>query len=127
MQETRVSGWVTFAGIMILMVGVLNVIYGIGAIATADVLNAEASHFIFSSLTGWGWITLMIGVLQVLAGGSILNGGVFGVMLGMLMAVVGMVGALFVLPALPFWSIAVFSLSLLVAYGLAVHGGERAA
>lgn len=125
MSETG-AGWVTFAGIMIMIVGILNVIYGIAAIDDSSFFVHD-TKYIVSSLNGWGWATLILGVLQVGAAVSIWQGGGFGQFFGILVAGLSMIGALLSLPAYPFWSLAVFAVDVLIIYGLAAYGGQRTA
>jgi hypothetical protein len=66
-------GLVFFAAILLLMVGFFNMIYGIAAIANSHVFVANA-HYVFANLRTWGWITLIIAVLQLIAAGGILAG-----------------------------------------------------
>jgi hypothetical protein len=119
------SGWVLFAGIMIVTVGVLNVIYGIAAIGDSTFFVA-GQKYILSGLHTWGWVMLILGVLQVLAAFSIWNGGSFGRWFGITVAVLNAIAALLAIPAYPFWSLAVFSIDVLVIYGLAAYGGDKA-
>ena len=66
-------GLVLFASVLLVIVGCFNLIYGIAAIANSHVFTANA-HYVFGSLRTWGWITLIIGGLQVLAAGGVLAG-----------------------------------------------------
>ena len=116
------SGWLLFAGIMILMVGVLNVIYGIAAIDEANFFVAN-TQFIISDLSTFGWIMLLLGVLQLIAAFSIWSGGSYGRWFGIGVAMVNAVAALLSIPAYPFWSLAVFTVDILIIYGLAAYGG----
>ena len=119
------SGWVLFAGIMLVTVAVLNVIYGIAAIGDSRFFVA-GQKYILSDLHTWGWVMLIIGVLQVVAAFSIWSGGTFGRWFGITVAALNAIAALLSIPAYPFWSMAVFSVDLLVIYGLAAYGGDRA-
>src|SRR4051794_10984220 len=67
------SGWVTFAGVMLSIVGVLNIIYGIAAIDGANFYVNDARYAI-SGLSTWGWFLLGLGVLQIGAACSIFGG-----------------------------------------------------
>src|SRR5215831_19486653 len=71
--ERRGYGLVLFASIMLVIVGCFNLIYGIAAIANSHVFTANA-HYVFGNLRTWGWITLIIGVLQLLAAAVVLAG-----------------------------------------------------
>jgi hypothetical protein len=117
------GSWVLFAGIMVFLAGVLNVIFGIAAIGDSRIFVDDATY-ILSNLNTWGWITTLLGVAQVLAAYSIWKGGEFGRWFGIGVAVVSAVGALMSVSAYPFWSGAVFTLDILVIYGLATYGGD---
>jgi hypothetical protein len=116
------SGWLLFAGIMIVMVGVLNVIYGIAAIDNANFFVAD-QQYILSGLSTWGWVMLVLGALQIIAAISIWAGGGFGRWFGIAVATVNAIAALLSIPAYPFWSLAVFTIDILIIYGLAAYGG----
>jgi hypothetical protein len=117
------SGWVLFAGLMICLVGVLNVIYGIAAIGDSRFFVDDATY-ILSGLNTWGWIMLVLGAAQILAAYSIWKGGELGRWFGIAVALLNAVGALMSISAYPFWSLAVFTLDVLVIYGLAAYGGD---
>jgi hypothetical protein len=117
------AGWVLFAGIMIVMLGILNVIYGIAAIGDSKFFVAD-QKYILSGLHTWGWVTLILGALQIAAAFSIWNGGTFGRWFGITVAVFSAIAALLSMPAYPFWSLSVFALDVLVIYGLAAYGGD---
>jgi hypothetical protein len=116
------SGWLLFAGIMIVMVGVLNVIYGIAAIGDASFFVAD-QKYILSGLNTWGWVMLILGALQITAAFSIWSGGGFGRWFGIGVASLNAIAALMSIPAYPFWSLAVFTIDILIIYGLATYGG----
>ena len=121
---TKGGGWLLFAGIMIVMVGVLNVIYGIAAIDNASFFVAD-QKYILSDLSTWGWVMLILGVLQVVAAFSIWSGRSFGRWFGIGVASVNAIAALLSIPAYPFWSLAIFTIDILIIYGLAGYGGDR--
>jgi hypothetical protein len=117
-------GWLAFAGIITLIVGILNVIYGISAIGNANFF-AHNTHYILSDLNTWGWVTLILGIIQMIAAASIWAGGQFGRWLGILGAGLSSIVALLSIPAYPFWSLAVFAIDILIIYGLGAYGGFR--
>jgi hypothetical protein len=81
---------------------------------------------VFSSLHTWGWITLIIGVIQLTAGFSLMGGGTYGRVIGIVAASLGAIaGLLAVGGAYPFWSLGVFAICLWVAYGLIVYGEDQ--
>ena len=118
------TGWVLFAGIMIMMVGVLNIIWAIAAIDQSQFF-VQDTKFIFSDLKTWGWIMLVLGGLQLAAAFSIWAGGGYGRWFGIATATVNAIAALLSIPAYPFWSLAIFAIDVLIIYGLAAYGGDR--
>jgi hypothetical protein len=117
------SGWVLFAGLMMTLVGVLNVIYGIAAIGDSRFFVGDATY-ILSGLNTWGWIMLVLGAAQIAAAFSIWKGGQLGRWFGIAVALLNAIGALMSISAYPFWSLTVFTLDILVIYGLAAYGGD---
>ena len=69
--EGQGYGLVFFASVLLVIIGFFNLIYGIAAIANSHVFTANA-HYVFGSLRTWGWITLIIGVLQLAAAAGVL-------------------------------------------------------
>jgi len=70
-ESTTLSGWWVFAGVLLLVAGVLNIIYGIAAIGDSKFFTENATYII-SGLHTWGWVMLIIGVLTERDGGAAL-------------------------------------------------------
>src|SRR3954447_19720739 len=92
-RAARVTGWWVFAGILLAIGGTLNIIYGIAAISNSKFFTADAT-FIISGLNTWGWIILVLGVLELLAGFSLFAGGGYGRWVGIFAASLTAIGAL---------------------------------
>ena len=120
MDKTH-SGWVTFAGVMLFIVGVLNVIYGIAAIGDSKFFIQD-QKYILSNLNTWGWVTLLIGALQLFAAFSLFAGGLYGRFVAILAASLSAFAALLSIPAYPFWSLAIFAIDIIVIYQVAMYG-----
>ena len=119
----RGAGSAAFAAILLLMAGVINIIYGFGAVGDAHFFTDSGSHYVFSSLHGWGWVTVILGVIQLTAGFSLFAGNTYGRVIGIFAATLGAIGALLSIGgAYPFWSLGVFAICLIVIHGLAVLG-----
>ena len=116
------SGWGIFAAIMLIIVGVLNVIWGIAAIADSKFF-VQDQKYIISNLNLWGWITLIIGVLQLLAGFSLWSGNIYGRVMAILFASLSALAALLSIPAYPFWSLAIFAIDIIIIYQVSLYGG----
>lgn len=123
MDSEKVTGWLLFAGTMILIAGILNVIYGIAGIGNANWLEANTA-FVFSGVKTWGWIVLIVGLLQLIAAFSIWAGNEFGRWVGIASAALNSVAMLMFIPAYPFGALAVFAIDILVIYALAAYGGR---
>jgi hypothetical protein len=116
------SGWVTFAGVMLFIAGVLNVIYGIAAIGDSKFF-VQDQKYILSNLNTWGWVTLLLGVLQFIAAFSLWAGGLYGRAVAILAASLSALAALLSIPAYPFWSLAIFAIDIIVIYQVSMYGG----
>jgi hypothetical protein len=117
MNEARVTGWWVFAGVLLAIAGILNFFWGIAAISNSKFFT-QNSVYIVSGLHTWGWITLIIGVIQVIAAFSLFSGGGFGRVIGVVVASIGAIEALANTGATPFWSLGVFALCVTVVYQL---------
>jgi hypothetical protein len=122
-MEIRGLGRATFAAVLLMIAGSLNVIYGIAAISEANFFTDSGTHFVFSSLNTWGWIILLLGALELTGGISLLSGNTYGRVIGIVAASFGAIGSLLaVAGAYPFWSLGVFALCVIVLHGLIVYG-----
>jgi hypothetical protein len=122
----RVTGWWVFAAILLLISGTLNVIYGIAAISDSKFFTENATY-ILSGLNTWGWVTLILGCMQIGAGLSLFAGNAYGRWFGIISASLSAIAALLSIPAYPFWSLAIFALAVVVVHSLATSGSARTA
>jgi hypothetical protein len=118
------SGWVAFAGILLLIVGTLNTIEGIAAIDHANFFSTH-THYIAGDLTAWGWTVMFIGIAQILIGLGVMAKNQFARWAGVAVLGLNSIAQLMFIPAYPFWSLAIFSLDILAIYGLVTYGGRR--
>jgi hypothetical protein len=117
------EGWVLFAGTMLGLLGVLNLIDGIAAVSNSSFFVNDAK-FVLSGLNTWGWVIIVLGAVQVA-----LSFGVYAKVKGLRWIGAGIAGLnaiaqLAIMPAYPFWSLALFTLDILVIYGLVAHGAK---
>lgn len=126
MDRLRGLGRATFAAVLLWIGGVLNIIYGIAAIGNSGFF-VHNTHYVFASLKGWGWITLILGILELLASLSLFAGGEYGRWFAIVVGALAAIDALLSIPAYPLWSIAIFALSLWIIQGLLVYGERGAA
>ena len=117
-QEKQGGGWTDFAGVILLLAGILNLIAGIAALAKKEYFITGGE--LFTSLQVWGWIWLVLGVLQIVAGYLVWARISFGRSLAL--ALVGLsIAVWFMTMGLhPWWSIIVIFIDGLVIYALTV-------
>src|SRR5204863_4394539 len=102
-KEGHGYGLVLFASIMLIVVGIFNMIQGIAAIANSHVFVANA-HYVFGNLRAWGWITLILGVLQLLAAAGVLAGNQAARWFAVVVIGLNAIDQMFFIPSYPFWS-----------------------
>ncbi len=120
-MEVRGEARAMFAAVLLLIAGVLNVIYGIAAIGNGDFFSH--TQYVVFGLGFWGWVTLIIGLVQLTGGYSLFSGGGYGRVVGIFGASIGAVESLLSIGgSYPFWSLGIFALCLIVLHGLIVYG-----
>ena len=118
----RGVGSALFVGILLMVAGILNIIYGIAAVGNANFFGNE-TQFVFSSLHTWGWITIILGIIQLTASFSLFAGGVYGRLIGIVAASIGAIGALLDIGGVhPWWALGIFAICLVCIHGLVVLG-----
>jgi len=123
----RGTGRVVFAATLLLIAGVLNIIYGFGALDDANVFVND-QRFIFTNLNTMGWVLIVLGVLQLTGGLSLMSGNTYGRVIAIIAGTLGAIGALLsVGGAYPWWSLAIFALCVYVVYGVMVYGEDERA
>ena len=116
----RGAGRVVFAAIMLMIVGTINIIYGIGALDNARIFVND-TRYIFTNLNTLGWALIILGVVQLTAGFSLIAGNTYGRVIGIIAGSLGALGALFSIGGSnPWWSLAVFALCVWIVYGIIV-------
>jgi hypothetical protein len=122
----RGLGRVVFVAILLLIAGTLNIIYGIAAVGNAHFF--ANTTYVFAHVHTWGWITIIVGIIQLAAGASLFGGGGFGRFIGIFAASLGALESLLSIGgAHPWWSIGIFALCLWILHGLVVFGVEEPA
>ena len=101
-------GLVMFASVLLVIVGCFNLIYGIAAIAKLHVFTAHA-HYVFGDLRTWGWITLIIAVLQLLAAAGVLAGNQLARWFAVAVLALNAIDQMLFIPAYPFWSLMIIA------------------
>jgi hypothetical protein len=120
------AGWITFAGAMMILVGLFNVIEGLVALLRPRYYVVGPEGLLVFSLAGWGLVHLIIGVLAVLAGMALFTGAMWARVTGVVLAVINAIFQLAFLPAYPVWATIVIALDVIIIWAIIAHGGEAA-
>ena len=122
--ERHGRGLLAFASILLFVIGFFNIIYGAAAIGSSNVFAANA-HYVIGDLRTWGWITLVLGVLQLLAAYLVLRGNP--VARWFAVAVVGLnaIGQMLSITAYPLWLLTIIALDVVALYALCVYGSRE--
>ena len=124
--DTRTGwvGWIFFAGFMMILVGSLNLIYGLVALFNDEWVVWGNRGSVLLDITAWGWIHAALGAIVILAGIGIMTGN----LAARIVAVIVVGGSLIVnfaaIPVYPVWSLVAITIELLVLWALIVHGRE---
>jgi hypothetical protein len=126
--DMRGAGRVVFAAILLLLVGTLNIIYGIGAVSDAKFFVND-TRYIFTNLHTLGWAMIALGVIQLTGGFSLMAGNPWGRFVGIVAGSLGAIGALLSMGQTqnPFWELGIFFLCVWVVYGIIVFGEDERA
>ena len=116
-------GMVLFASILLLVIGCFNLIQGIAAVANSHVFVANA-HYVFANLKTWGWITLVFGVLALLAAAGVLAGNQLARWFAVVVLGLNAIDQMFFIPAYPFWALTIIAMDVVALYGLCAYGSR---
>jgi hypothetical protein len=123
-EDTKGVGWIAFATVMLGLAGIWNFVDGILAISNSHVYPSNGTE-VFGDLNTWGWIVMILGIMQCLAALAILTGSEYARWFGIGVAGINAIGQLLFVPIYPLWGLAMFSVDILIIYALAVYGGNR--
>jgi hypothetical protein len=123
--KTGWTGWVIFAGVILLISGIFSIVQGIVAVVGPNsyYVVTEGSLFLFD-VAGWGWWNIIIGVLLSLTAVALMAGQTWARVVAVILVIISAIGQLLLIPAQPWWSIIVIAIEILVIYALIVHGRE---
>jgi hypothetical protein len=121
-EEASGTGWVAFAGTMLILVGCFNLIDGIAALANSDYL---VNQLLFANLHAWGWFFLIVGIVQLFAGWAVMKGATWAALVGMATAFVNAISQISAAHTFTVWALTIVAMDVLVLYGLARYGVGR--
>jgi hypothetical protein len=118
------QGLVTFAGIMLMIAAVLNMLYGIAAIDQANFFTQNA-RYVFGDLNMWGWFVVSLGVIQFFAALAIWRGASWARWFGVACASANAILQMLWLPSSHVLGLTIMTLDIIAIYGLVAYGGRR--
>lgn len=120
-NPAAVGGWVMFAGAVMFVVGVFDVIQGLVALFKEEVYIIPSSGLVVSTdYTLWGWALLIWGIILVLGALSLFSLSEAGRWFALVVVAINMIGQFAWFPAYPLWSLIVIILSAAVLWALTV-------
>jgi len=121
----RGTGRAVFAATLLLIVGTLNIIYGIGALDDANVLVND-HRLVLTNLNTVGWVSILLGVIQLSGGVSLISGNTWGRLVGIIGGSLGAIGALLSIGgSYPWWSLCIFFLCIYIVHGILIYGDDE--
>jgi hypothetical protein len=124
--STAGAGWVFFAAIMMIVLGVFGALEGLAAIVKSGFYHVPPNYYVNVNATGWGWIHLIIGIIVVLAGLSLFRGSTWARVVGIFMASISAISNFLFIPFYPIWALLIIAIDVFVIWALAAHGGALA-
>jgi len=122
------SGWavgfILFAAIMMIMVGVFQALQGIIAIFENEFYVATRNYLFQFDATTWGWIHLLVGLLVAFAGWGLLSGRTWARVVAITLAVLSAITNFLFIPYYPFWALLLITLDIFVIWAITAHGGD---
>ena len=115
---------IVFAVALLVTVGFFNLIDGIAAIANSHVFIANA-HYVVGDLRAWGWVVLILGVLQLIAAIAILAGSQAARCFAVVVIGLNAIGQMLFIPAYPFWSLMIIAVDIVALWGLCAYGSRE--
>lgn len=116
------SGWPVFVAVYLLTVGILNALWGIAAIAEKD--NFVEDGLVWSTLQTWGWVVLIVGVVQLLGSGLVVARRAGGAVIAGFLAFLGLLVNFLSIGAYPIWAVILMAIDALILWAVTVHSDE---
>ena len=121
---TAWEGWGFFAALMLVLVGTMQIVQGLGAIANPDFFITNGNQLFVFDIATWGWIHLVLGIVSMVVGSGLFNGSSWARVLAIIIVMISFLAQFAFLTVYPIWSIIIMVIDILVIYALTVHGEE---
>ena len=118
------SGWVAFAGVMMVLIGCLNFFYGLAAVVNDDVVVVGGHGAIIADLTTWGWVTMILAVVLVLVGFGLFAETGWARWTAVFLVGLNALEQVWIFPAAPLWAFIVILVDVVIIYHLTARWAE---
>jgi hypothetical protein len=126
-RPTGWASWIIFAGVLLVLIGLLSVMEGVTALVNDDFYVVRPDALLVAvGYTVWGWVHLVLGVVGIVTGAGLMRGNPVARVVAVAYAAVSALVHLAFLPAYPVWSALVIAFDVVVIYAVTVHGREVA-
>ena len=124
-SPSRHSGWVTFAAVMVLIVGLYNVLSGAAAISESDSVTAQVQEVLYSiDIKTWGWFWLIVGIAQLITAILLFSRSTIGGLMAIFGATVSASFTIFIIFVAPLWAITVVALDLSIIWMISANSED---
>jgi hypothetical protein len=123
-EPTGWTGWISFAGVMMILAGGLNLLYGIVAVVNDDWVVWTNRTAVYLDVSEWGWFHIVVGAIVLLSGIGVFSGNILARTVAIIVASISLLVNFFFIPVYPLWALTVITLDVLVIWALTAHGRE---
>jgi uncharacterized membrane protein len=123
-ERTGWTGWIVFAGVMMIISGSLNALYGVVAAVNDDWVGWTNRENAFLDVSQWGWVHIVVGLIVLLCGIGLFSGNILARTVAVIIASISLVSNFFFIPVYPLWALTVITIDALVIWALTAHGRE---
>jgi hypothetical protein len=123
-QRTGWTGWITFAAVMMILAGSLNLFYGIVAAVNDEWVVFTNRANVYLDISEWGWVHIIVGAVVLISGIGLFSGNILARTIAVVVASISLIVNFFFIPVYPLWAITVIVIDLLVIWAVTAHGRE---
>jgi uncharacterized membrane protein len=123
-ERTGWTGWIVFAGVMMIISGSLNALYGVVAAVNDDWVGWTNRENALLDVSQWGWVHIVVGLIVLLCGIGLFSGNILARTVAVIIASISLVSNFFFIPVYPLWALTVITIDALVIWALTAHGRE---
>jgi hypothetical protein len=123
-QRTGWTGWISFAAIMLIIGGSLNLLYGVIAAVNDEWVVFTNRANVYLDVSEWGWVHIILGGIVLLSGIGLFSGNIIARAVAVIVASISLLVNFFFIPVYPLWALTVITIDILVIWAVTAHGRE---